>query len=312
MPRYRVIHRTEYRYGERVPAGHSLVHLRPRDTDRQFVHYARLGILPEPATTRLFTDFFGNRAAWFSQQEPHESLAIVATSEVDVAPAVPPARGPAATPWDEVPGILDGRTDPVALDARQFLFASHYVPRRHEPAEYARPSFAPGRPLIEAVMDLTRRIHAEFAFDPSATTVGTPVLEVLKRRRGVCQDFAHLQVSCLRSLGLPARYVSGYLMTRPPPGKPRMVGSDVSHAWVGVYLPDHGWIDFDPTNDVIASDEHITVGWARDYQDLAPVAGVITGGHQHTLKVSVDVEPLTSTGTPADAMSLVAARVPTS
>jgi len=310
MPRYRVIHKTEYRYGDLVPAGHNLVHLRPRDTERQSCHNFKLTVQPEPATLRQFVDFFGNRATWFSLQEPHRVLRMVTSSEVDVAPYSVPSDLPTIA-WEDVASMLEHATDPASLIARQFVFASQYVPRRPELAEYARQSFLPGRPLFDAVQDLTLRINKEFIFDPSATTIGTPVLEVLKRRRGVCQDFAHLQIACLRSLGIPARYVSGYLLTRPPPGKPRMVGCDVSHAWLAAYLPRYGWIDFDPTNAVIPSGEHITLGWARDYEDLAPVKGVITGGHQHTLKVSVDVEPLTTLGTLADSLSLIAARVPT-
>jgi transglutaminase-like putative cysteine protease len=194
--------------------------------------------------------------------------------------------------WDQVAGLLESRHDPVTLDVRQYCFDSPYVPINAELAEYARPSFEPGRPLFDAALDLTRRIHAEFTFDSTATTVSTPVLDVLHHRRGVCQDFAHLQLACLRSLGLPARYVSGYLLTKPPPGGKKLAGADASHAWVATFLPDFGWLELDPTNGLIPSDQHVTLGWARDYDDLAPVKGVIVGGHKHSLKVSVDVQPV--------------------
>ena len=195
--------------------------------------------------------------------------------------------------WEQVAANLRDRRSPPVLDARQFTFDSTYVTAHAELADYARPSFAPGRSLLDCVTELTQRIFAEFTFDGGATTIGTPVLDVLHHRHGVCQDFAHLQIGCLRSLGLAARYVSGYLVTKPPPGRPRLVGADTSHAWVSVYFPDYGWIDFDPTNGVIPSDEHITVGWARDYDDVSPVRGVVVGGRRHSLSVSVDVEPMT-------------------
>ncbi len=319
-PRYRITHATEYRYGETVPAGHHLVHLQPRDTFHQTCQSSQIHIAPDPATARHFLDYFGNRVTWFNIQEPHQNLAVKTISEVQVDPYAPPA-GLICPSWDEVGEALSTALDQASLDARQYVFDSHYIHRRAELAEYARPSFPAGAGLLDAVFDLTHRIHDEFIFDSTATTVGTPVLEVLKRKRGVCQDFAHLQIACLRSLGLPARYVSGYLLTRPPPGKTRLLGADASHAWVGVFFPGYGWIDFDPTNSIIPSSEHITVGWARDYEDLAPVKGVITGGHRHVLKVSVDVEPIAAAGavspaaapTPAgnDGLSASTANVPT-
>jgi transglutaminase-like putative cysteine protease len=172
------------------------------------------------------------------------------------------------------------------------VFDSPHVTTGAELADFARPSFAPGRPMLECVTEFTKRIHKEFTFDKAVTTIGTPVLEVLQHKHGVCQDFAHLQIACLRSLGLAARYVSGYLVTQPPPGQPRLVGTDASHAWVSVFFPDYGWIDFDPTNGILPSAEHITLGWARDYSDLSPVRGVVVGGSRHALRVSVDVEPI--------------------
>jgi transglutaminase-like putative cysteine protease len=219
-------------------------------------------------------------------------LQIVARSLVEVKPFEVPKQfwWPA---WDEVVRILQDRREEAVLEAQQFVPDSPYVKRDPQLAEYARPSFMPGRPLLDCVTELMNRINREFRFDKNATTIGTPVLEVLQHKHGVCQDFAHLMIGCLRSLGLAARYVSGYLSTMPPPGCERIVGGDASHAWVSVFFPDFGWIDFDPTNNVIPSAGHITLGWARDYDDISPVRGVVVGGRRHSLQVSVDVEPLT-------------------
>jgi transglutaminase-like putative cysteine protease len=289
--KYKVIHSTEYFYGDSVPLGHNVVHLQPRETDRQSVKSHALAITPNPMVKSDRIDFFGNPVSWFTLAEPHDRLKIVARSEVEVKSFATPT-GLWWPSWEQVADTLRQRRGPELLDARQFTFDSVFVSSHPELAEYARPSFAPGRHLLECATDLTNRIHADFTFDSGATTIGTPVLDVLHHRHGVCQDFAHLQIGCLRSLGLAARYVSGYLVTKPPPGRPRLVGADTSHAWVSVYFPDVGWIDFDPTNAVIPSDGHITVGWARDYDDVSPVRGVVVGGHRHSLSVSVDVEPI--------------------
>ena len=176
------------------------------------------------------------------------------------------------------------------LRARQFAFESRYVTGVKEYREYARPSFAPGRSILEAAVDLTRRLHTEFTYDPRATTITTPIKDVFRTRRGVCQDFAHLQLAAVRSLGLAARYVSGYLSTTPPPGKPKLVGADASHAWVSVFCGEAGWVDLDPTNNQLAGDRHIVLAWGRDYDDVSPVKGVILGGGPHTVEVSVDAE----------------------
>ncbi|MDB5334112.1 MAG: transglutaminase domain protein [Phycisphaerales bacterium] len=290
--KYKVTHTTQYYYGEQVPLCHNVVHLKPRDTERQTCLSHAIGISPSPTTMRERLDFFGNPVEWFSVQEPHETLKIVAQSLVQVKGGFEPPTGLWWPAWDEVARMLGGRRDAALLDARQFTFDSTFVPIDAELAEYARPSFAPGRPMLDCVVELTNRIYSEFKFDSGVTTIGTPVLDVLHHRHGVCQDFAHLQIGCLRSLGLAARYVSGYLVTRPPPGRARLVGADTSHAWVSAYFPDYGWIDFDPTNGLIPAVGHITLGWARDYDDISPVRGVVVGGRHHRLGVSVDVEPL--------------------
>ena len=182
--------------------------------------------------------------------------------------------------------------DPTVLDAYQFVFESPHVVVDDAVLEYARPSFVADRPVLEAVRDLTRRIHLEFRYDKTATTVATPVADVLRQRRGVCQDFAHLEIACLRALGLPARYVSGYILTVPPPGSPRLIGADASHAWLAVWVGDAGWVDVDPTNNQLPGDQHITVAWGRDYADVSPLRGVVLGGGEHRVGVAVDVTPL--------------------
>jgi transglutaminase-like putative cysteine protease len=291
--KYNITHVTEYFYGEPVPLCHNIVHLKPRDTSRQTLLNHSLQVKPNPIVRSERVDFFGNLVSWFAIQEPHELLRITGKSTVDVKPFDPPTGfwWPA---WNEVRAMLEQRREPDLLDARQFVFESPFVTTAPELADYARPSFPPGKSLLECVTEFTQRIFKEFTFDKHMTTIGTPVLEILAHKHGVCQDFAHLQIACLRSLGLAARYVSGYLVTKPPPGKPRLQGTDASHAWVSVYFPDFGWIDFDPTNGILPSSGHITLGWARDYSDISPVKGVVVGGRRHSLRVAVDVEPISA------------------
>jgi transglutaminase-like putative cysteine protease len=289
--RYAITHTTVYDYSEPAALGHNLVHLEPRPHPRQTVFTCVLEIDPLPEVTRRHHDYFGNPVHYFAVQQPHRRLALVARSQVEVVPppAVEPGRSPA---WDEVAAALRAGGDESKRDACSFVFESPYVPCDSALADYARCSFPPGRPFVEAVLDLTARIHRDFRYDRRATTLTTPVGEVLARRAGVCQDFAHLQVGCLRALGLAARYVSGYLVTNPPPGQPRLVGADASHAWVSAFCPGCGWIDFDPTNDQVPGEWHITLAWGRDYGDVSPVRGIVLGGGQSTLTVAVDVSPV--------------------
>jgi len=292
--RYNVTHVTEYRYREPVPLGHSIVRLKPRQMDRQELLAHSLELTPNPIVRNERIDFFGNPVTWFSLQEPHDRLRIISRSTVEVKPLDLTTKfgWPA---WDHVARQLQD-WDPELLDAKQFLFDSPHVVTDVELAEYARSSFAPGRPLLDCVTELNERIYNDFTFDIEMTTIGTPIVEVLHHRHGVCQDFAHLQIGCLRSLGLAARYVSGYLNTAPPEEEARLVGADASHAWVSVFFPELGWIDFDPTNGLLPTDGHIAVGWARDYSDISPVRGVVVGGSRHWLNVSVDVEPVSAAG----------------
>ena len=291
--RYHVTHTTKYEYADGVTLSHNLVRLRPRDHGMQTCLRHYLLVSPTPAMSRVRLDYFGNYTVWLSLQKPHNELTITARSEVQVELGLQPdvAQGPS---WEQVRQTLLTASNLKILAARQFSFDSPYVRYSPELADYARASFPLGRPFLQCVMDLTERIHRDFEFLPGSTTVGTPVLNVLHTRRGVCQDFAHLQIGCLRSLGFAARYVSGYIATTPPPDQPRLTGADASHAWVSVFEPDFGWMDFDPTNGLKPSDSHITVAWARDYDDLGPVKGILIGGRRQRLSVSVDVAPVES------------------
>jgi transglutaminase-like putative cysteine protease len=287
---YRIRHTTTYSYSDAVSLCNNVARLTPREGSLQATIDSELKIEPFPAVTSVWVDYFGNPATFFAIQEPHEELVVTAYHVARVTPYVPP-DAEASPPWEAVRDALRSERTPEMIDAYQFAFDSPYIRANAELRRYADFSFPPGRPLLAGALDLTKRIHADFKYDPRATTVSTPLAEVLANRRGVCQDFAHLGIGCLRSLGLAARYVSGYMCTVPPPGRPRLVGADASHAWLAVYCPGHGWVNFDPTNNQIPTDKHIHVAWGRDFEDVSPIKGVILGGGQHTVKVAVDVVP---------------------
>ena len=281
--KYEVVHTTEYDYSEAVSVSHHVARLSPRTLLHQECLHHELHIEPAPAMTTTHVDYFGNAMTFFAMQGAHKCLTVRAQSRVAVSAMGLPS--PSETPpWDTA---LEGTAPP--LEAIECAFNSTPIRASGELAAYARPSFPTGRPLLEAVIDLTRRIHEDFTFDPKATTVATPLTEVFKSRRGVCQDFARLEIACLRSLGLAAHYVSGYMETVPPPATPRLPGADASHAWLAVYCPGIGWIDVDPTNNLLPSTTHITLAWGRDYSDVSPIRGVILGGGNHSLRVKVDV-----------------------
>lgn len=283
---YQVTHRTTYRYGSDVAVSHHLAHLHPRELPSQKVTGYALTVDPIPVVEDERVDYFGNGASYFSIRSPHDRLVVTARSEVRVSAAPLPERTPA---WQQVRDSCasDQLTEDSA--AGEFRFDSPSVTRKPAYGDYAAASFPKDRPLLEGVRDFIARIFRDFKFDPRATTVATPLDEVFKKRRGVCQDFAHLAIAGLRSIGLPARYVSGYLETLPPPGKARLVGADASHAWFAVWCPGHGWIDADPTNNLLPGDRHITVAWGRDFSDVSPLRGVVVGGGASSLAVSVDV-----------------------
>ena len=288
---YQITHTTTYEYAGQVSVSHHLLRLALRGGPRQRCFEQELVIQPAPAITSSHSDYFGNTTHFITVERPHQQLVITSRSRVALSPAFIPE--PTETPaWESVRARCRGDRSAHALEAHEFTYASPLVPIRPEFGDYAEPSFQKDRPVLDAVADLTRRIHGDFTFDPAATTITTPLDEVFNRRRGVCQDFAQFQIGCLRSLGLPARYVSGYLETDPAPGQPKLRGADASHAWVSLFCPGLGWIDVDPTNNCLPSLRHLTIGWGRDYSDVCPVRGVLMGGQNQTLAVAVDVTAL--------------------
>lgn len=292
--RYHVLHETHYDYQQPVRESHQLMRLQPRDLPWQRCLQHQLRVTPEPARSQVFGDHFGNRIVAMHFEDAHAALHVRSECWVELSPRRLP--DPAASPpWETVREALRyhaGRAlVPDLLEATAFLFASTDVRVKRLFAEYAAPSFPSGRPLLAACDDLMRRIFTEFTFDPEATDVSTPLLEVFEKKRGVCQDFAHFMIACLRSLGLAARYVSGYLLTHPPPGGKRLIGADATHAWVSVFVPNAGWFDLDPTNAMWVDTEHITIGWGRDFSDTSPLRGVILGGGAHAPRISVTVVP---------------------
>jgi len=290
---YRIVHRTTYKYKYPVSFGNHVACLKPRSLPHHEVARSELRIQPPPATCTERVDYFGNLLCFFTIQEPHRELVVEARSEV-VMQEHAITWPQLSLPWEEAARLLPNDHSPAGLEAYQFGFESARIRVRPEFASYALHSFTPGRSMQEALLDLTARIHNDFRFDSKVTNVRTPTEEVFRKRRGVCQDFAHVQIACLRSLNLAARYVSGYLRTYPPPGRPRLMGADASHAWVSAYCPGSGWLDTDPTNNVVPTDGHVTLGWGRDYGDVSPLRGLILGGGSHTLKVAVDMEPVDS------------------
>jgi transglutaminase-like putative cysteine protease len=293
---YRIEHETRYAYEAPVATSQHVAWLEPRTLPRQVLRSYALTITPQPLRLLRRLDYFGNVVHQFELLRPHLDMRVVSEGILEIqAPDALPA--PASSPaWEDVRDQLrQART----LDARlvsEFAFESPQVAIDHNIATYAQSCFDGGRPLLEGAIALMQRIHSEFTFDPTATTPATPVSKVLADRRGVCQDFAHFQIACLRAMGLAARYVSGYLLTDPPPGQARLIGADASHAWLSVFCARHGWVDLDPTNNVIAGVRHVTVAWGRDYGDVTPLRGVLLGGKEHTLAVGVSVVPLEPAG----------------
>ena len=274
----RATHTTTYLYSQPVSLCHTELHLTPRGDGQQRVLEHRLSILPAPEETLDRQDYFGNQVTYFSLQEPHQTLTITSTSIVEKQYSDP--FEPSLTPaWEEAKGTAR------RLGDYEFTFESPRIALGPEFAAYAMPSFTPGRPLLDATQELCHRIYTDVHYDRRATTVSTAVTQVLQSRRGVCQDLAHLSIACLRSLGLAARYVSGYLRSGD------LIGGEASHAWVSVFCPGLGWLDLDPTNDQLVNGNHVTVAWGRDYSDVAPVNGVALGGGEHVVNVSVAVTP---------------------
>lgn len=286
-----VSHKTFYAYSAPVVQSQHLVHLTPRDTARQTVKHHSLIVEPAPASRYDGFDTFGNAMAVLDIELPHRELVLHARSTIETIPP-PEIDVTKTTAWDALDEPLMPAGRGVDIDVVQFRCISRSTTPSLGIADYGAVSFPKGRPVIEGAMDLTLRIFREFKFDATATDVSTPVQEVFEHRRGVCQDFAHFQLACLRALRIPARYVSGYIMTKPPPGQPRLQGADASHAWVSVWSPETGWFDVDPTNGIAVADEHVTVATGRDYDDVSPISGLLLGGGDHIVDVGVDVVPV--------------------
>ncbi len=287
--RYHLVHRTLYTYDSPVTVSHHHARLSPRSLPHQRCPWHEVDIMPEPVARATRLDACGNQVIYFELAGAHTQLEIIARSYVEVDP--PPRPDPAATPpWDELARQAKGDGTRGTDPAWEFRFASPLVAPDERFADYARASFPPGRPVLEAALELNHRIFTDFAFDPVATDAATPVAEAFAQRRGVCQDFAHILIACLRSLGLPARYVSGYLETLPPPGQDKLIGADASHAWVALWCGAAvGWVDLDPTNDLLPGERHVTIGWGRDFSDVSPLRGTTWGAGEQWLLVGVDV-----------------------
>ncbi|MGZ9742097.1 transglutaminase family protein [Pseudomonas sp. GNP012] len=292
--RYQIFHDTHYHYDSPVSLAQQLAHLWPRPCAWQRCTDRQLQISPQPTSRRDELDVFGNPLTRLAFERPHDELLVNASLTIEVLPRpVLDFSGSAA--WEHTRSALTYSSQPLSpelLEACRYRFESPYVHLKKNFVEFSQSCFPPGRPLLLGVQALMEKIFSEFTFDAEATQVATPLVEVLERRRGVCQDFAHLMLACVRSRGLAARYISGYLLTQPPPGQPRLIGADASHAWVSVFCPVSGWVDFDPTNNVQPALEHITLAWGRDFSDVSPLRGVILGGGNHDPEVRVTVMPL--------------------
>ena len=288
----RVEHETRYVYASRVDVAHQQMHLTPRDSERQKLAGFTLHIEPPPAECRSAQDTFGNIRTLCAIYAPHDELRVRASSLVQLLDPAVPARFAASPPWEQVREVLRFAAGRPFLAAAEFVPASPYVPLLPALRGYALECLVPGRPWLAGALALMQRIHDDFTYDPTTTDVATPIVRAFAQRSGVCQDFAHILIGCLRAIGLPAAYVSGYLLTRPPPGQPRLLGVDASHAWVSIWCPVNGWVDLDPTNAVVTGLDHVTLAVGRDYGDVMPLRGVIRGGASHRLTVAVSVVPV--------------------
>jgi transglutaminase-like putative cysteine protease len=288
MTAYKVIHETKYTTSIPVSVCHNQAWLRPRGDAGQTVAEYKLHVSPDPSSLTWRTDKYGNQVAHLSFNEGYEQLVVRSESVITLNDRTEPTSD---RPWELVRDEIIERQIEL-LDDYEFLFPSGMVRTSEALADYAKQDFQPNRPFVESLVALTHRIHTEFEYDPRATTISTPVEHVFKHRKGVCQDFAHVQIAMLRSIGLPARYVSGYVRTGNLPDRADMVGADASHAWLSCFDPATGWVDTDPTNDTLIKDDHVTIGWGRDYSDVPPLRGVFIGGGKHAPKVAVAVQPL--------------------
>jgi transglutaminase-like putative cysteine protease len=282
---FQLTHTTHYTYETAVAHCLNEARLTPRSFDGQQVRETAIRVQPQPAFINRRTDYYGNEVTLFEVLERHDHLEATAESIVEVRKR---ADGlPDSLSWEQTRELISNGTARDCIEASEFIYNSPYVPAFPQLDEYARKTFTAGRPLIDAVLELTHRIHDDFKYKPKSTSIDLPLADVLRKREGVCQDFAHVMIGAMRSVRLPARYVSGYVR----PG-PKVQGAQASHAWVGVFFPGTGWLDFDPTNDLLVSDSHVTLGWGRDYGDVAPIKGVTMGGGGQTVEVEVYVRPI--------------------
>lgn len=293
------MHDTSYRYASEVSLAHHVAYLRPAETRHQELEGFRLAVSPAVTCERSGRDVFGNVHTYFSLEQPHIRLKVRATSRVHLHPRYEGFAASTTQSWDRVVDGLSYHANASYAKQACFAYPSPFVPRHRELGQYAAASFARDRPIADGAIDLMHRIHADFRYESDATDISTPVLDAFNERRGVCQDFAHAMIGGLRALGLAVRYVSGYLLTRPPPGRPRLVGADASHAWVSVWCPSREetvegcWLDLDPTNDVVPSTSHVVLAVGRDFGDVSPLRGILRGGgNEHSLSVGVTVRPV--------------------
>lgn len=292
-----ITHETRYDYVPAVETAQHMAYLQPLASAYQQLLEHTLTISPLPAQRSLALDVFGNCRCFFSLQTPHSTLQVVSHSLVHTQTRALPVS---TISWETTRELMRYVAGGGYESASEFVFASPFVPRHPDFAAYARASFAPGTPVLAAAQDLMRRIYTDFTYESQSTQVNTPALQALAQRKGVCQDFAHIMIACLRAVGVPARYVSGYLLTQPAPGTERLIGSDASHAWVSVYVPDlppgERWCDLDPTNNRAGwhapGEDYVTLARGRDFADVSPIRGVIHGGASHTLYVGVTVAPV--------------------
>lgn len=287
--KFTIRHSTRYRYSSNVSRCINLAYMAPRNTHRQKCLSTQINTNPAPSTSMSRNDYFGNHAYHFTVENPHQTLEVIALSEVEVQPST---DWPSLNIGQTCAQVRERLNNPKSVDdvlCKEYTLASPLIDPGPAFSDFAANIFQTDRPFLSAVREFNAYIFNEFTFDPGFSTTTTPISDVLLHRKGVCQDFAHLAIGCLRSLGFAARYVSGYLETLPPPGTQKLVGSDATHAWFEVYSPDEGWFEFDPTNNSIPAEQHIVTAWGRDYSDVAPLKGVVFGGGKHSLQVSVDV-----------------------
>ncbi|WCL49343.1 transglutaminase family protein [Leptospira sp. GIMC2001] len=288
MPDYKIIHKTIYSYESTVSHCINLAHMYPPNTPHQECYRTFIDVNPRPSASSFRKDYFGNNLFFFSIEDPHKQLEVKVESSVKTnQPSY--ANFARSCPWPEAQTRLMKSTTRSDIEALEYLLPSAHVPFNPKFAEYAAISFADNKSILESVHDFTIRIFNDFEFDPKATTIVTPLEQVFEQKKGVCQDFTHFAISALRSFKIPARYVSGYIETHPPIGQKKLQGSDATHAWLSVYCPDQGWVDFDPTNGKFITDEYVITAIGRDYSDVSPLKGILFGGGKHKLKVEVDV-----------------------